>query len=156
MKIPRIYLDTSVIGGCFDEEFQVWSNSLFTDIESGLFKVVTSEIVAAEIADAPEIVQNKYKELLSFGAEILLESDESVSILNEYKRLGILTPKFIDDMNHIALATVADVDIVVSWNFKHIVNYGKIKLFNSVNIALGYKSLSIFSPREVSSYEKDD
>lgn len=155
MKIPRIYLDTSVIGGCFDEEFQVWSNALMNDINNRLFKAVTSEIVAVEIADAPEIVQAKYKELISLGAEALFESDESESILNEYKRLEILTPKFTDDMNHIALATVADVDIVVSWNFKHIVNYGKIKLFNSANIALGYKSLSIFSPREVSSYEKD-
>jgi hypothetical protein len=58
-------------------------------------------------------------------------------------------------MNHIALATVAQVDVVVSWNFKHIVNYGKIRLFNGVNLECGYRTMAIHSPMEVSSYEKE-
>lgn len=55
-------------------------------------------------------------------------------------------------MLHIALATVADIDVLVSWNFKHIVRLDKIRIFNAVNLELGYKQLQIYSPREVTSY----
>lgn len=56
-------------------------------------------------------------------------------------------------MLHIALATVADVDLLVSWNFKHIVRFDKIRLFNAVNLEQGYKPLAIHSPREVTTHE---
>ena len=58
-------------------------------------------------------------------------------------------------MLHIALSTIADVDILVSWNFRHIVRYDKIRQFNAVNLEQGYHILDIYSPREVTSYEKD-
>lgn len=61
MKIPKIYIDTSVIGGCFDEEFQLWSNSLVADLHKGFFQPVVSTIVTAEIKKAPELVQLKYE-----------------------------------------------------------------------------------------------
>ena len=63
--------------------------------------------------------------------------------------VAILTPKFYDDATHIALATLADVDPLVSWNFRHIVHYDKIRLFNAVNLERGYKPIQIYSPREV-------
>lgn len=56
-------------------------------------------------------------------------------------------------MTHIALATIAEVDAIVSWNFRHIVRLEKIRLFNAVNVELGYPVLSILSPREVTTYE---
>jgi hypothetical protein len=55
----------------------------------------------------------------------------------------------------IALATVADVDIVVSWNFRHVVRFEKIRLFNAVNLEFGYKPIQIYSPREVTFYDTD-
>ena len=59
-------------------------------------------------------------------------------------------------MLHIALATVADVDVVVSWNFRHVVRFEKIRrIFNAVNLELGYKPIQIYSPREVTSYDTD-
>jgi len=54
---------------------------------------------------------------------------------------------------HIALATVAEVDVLVSWNFKHILHFNKIRMFNAVNLEQGYKQIQIFSPREVTTYE---
>lgn len=72
-----------------------------------------------------------------------------------YEKNKILTPKFMEDMIHIALATVANVDVVVSWNFKHIVHLDKIRLFNAVNLKMGYKELEIYSPREVTNYEEE-
>ena len=59
-------------------------------------------------------------------------------------------------MLHIAVATVGEVDVVVSWNFKHIVRLDKIQLFNGINIELGYRPLAIYSPREVATYGRED
>jgi len=62
----------------------------------------------------------------------------------------------MNDMLHIALATIAEVDVLVSWNFRHIVRLDKILLFNAVNLEQGYKPLTIFSPREVVSHDTED
>jgi len=155
MKTPRIYIDTSVIGGCFDVEFAPWSNGLMHDFRCGLFHPVLSEVVAVEIHPAPEPVRMQYAELLNLGAEFLVVSDEALDLAAVYEVRGILAPQFRNDMLHIALATVADVDIVVSWNFRHVVRFEKIRLFNAVNLELGYKPIQIYSPREVTSYDTD-
>lgn len=154
MKKLRIYVDTSVIGGCFDEEFVKWSNGLMKDFRLGNFQPILSEIVAIEIGKAPEFVREKYAEILDLGAEYLKVTQESLELAEIYRKNKILTPKFSEDMLHIALATVGNIDIVVSWNFKHIVHYDKIRQFNAVNIELGYKALQIYSPREVANYEE--
>jgi len=155
IKTQRIYLDTSVIGGCFDAEFEVWSNSLLKDINSGIFTGVTSEVVEAEIADAPKNVQEKFIEFLDMNPEVLKINDETLSLVGSYLEYDILPKKFRIDMLHIALATIANVDILVSWNFAHIVRYDKIRQFNAVNLRQGYHFLDIYSPMEVTSYEKE-
>lgn len=155
MKTQRIYLDTSVIGGCFDDEFAIWSNALMKDIAIGLFRGVTSEIVEAEIADAPKNVQEQFLKFLKMNPEVLKISTEAIGLVDIYLEHQILTERFRNDMFHIALSTIADVDILVSWNFRHIVRYDKIRQFNAVNLEQGYHTLDIYSPREVTSYEKD-
>lgn len=149
MKVQRVYTDTSVIGGCFDLEFETWSNGLFHDFRLGLFVPVVSAVVAAEVEDAPEPVRAAYEELVALGAEVLLVTDEALDLADAYLARGVLTPKFYDDATHIALATLADVDLLVSWNFRHIVHYDKIRAFNAVNLERGYKPIQIYSPREV-------
>ena len=149
MKIQRLYIDTSVVGGCFDAEFARWSNGLYEDIQRGIFIPVVSEVTAAEIAEAPEFVQQRYSEILDQGAEILTINEAAFNLADFYQERKILTPKYYDDGLHIALATINEVDLLVSWNFKHIVHYEKIRLFNAVHLELGYKSLQIYSPREV-------
>lgn len=155
MKKQRVYVDTSVIGGCFDDEFAIWSNGLMNDFGQGHFIPVTSDVIAAEIADAPEFVQEKFAELLSFEHEMLTVDNACLELANIYQERQILTPKFHNDGIHIAVATVAEVDVLVSWNFKHIVNFNKIRLFNAVNLEQGYKQIQIFSPREVTTYEDE-
>jgi hypothetical protein len=152
MKKLRVYVDTSVIGGCYDDEFSIWSNGIFKDFRLGNFQSVVSELTAGEIENAPEPVRLKYAELEEIS-EYLTITDESTDLADIYHKRKILTTKFYDDMLHIALATLANVDIVVSWNFKHIVHYDKIGLFNGVNLELGYRTLQIYSPREVTNYE---
>ncbi|HEY0735140.1 MAG TPA: hypothetical protein VGD69_09570 [Herpetosiphonaceae bacterium] len=151
MKIQRVYLDTSVLGGCFDTEFAQWSNGLIADFLRKALHPVVSTIVATELQSAPLPVQMVYKELIELGADVL-DITDTLDLANAYQQRGILTPKFYADGLHIALATVAEVDIVVSWNFKHIVHFDKIRLFNAVNLEHGYKPIYIYSPREVTYY----
>jgi len=155
MKVPRIYIDTSVLGGCFDTEFSRWSNQLLTDIHRGSFAPVLSEIVAAEMPDAPDAVQALYADLIAGNAEFIAVSTEALELADAYQQRGILTSKYYNDGVHIAVATVAEVDLLVSWNFKHIVHFDKIRRFNAVNLERGYKPLQIFSPREVISYDNE-
>lgn len=154
MKKIRVYLDTSVIGGCFDEEFAVSSNGLMKDFRLGHFVPVLSGVVAAEIEGAPTRVQEIYYELIDFGAEIVEVNEEVIRLLGLFRRAKILTEKFEKDMTHIALAIVHKVDILVSWNFKHIVHFDKIRQFNNAGKKAGYDSIAIYSPREVTNYEE--
>lgn len=156
MKSQRIYLDTSVIGGCFDKEFATWSLGLIDDFRKKRFVALISEVVASELEEAPDYVQKIYAELLTLSPEIIQSTPETIQLAGIYQERKILTPKFYDDGLHIALATVSQADILVSWNFKHIVHFDKIRLFNAVNLEMGYRPLQIYSPREVTSYGRDD
>lgn len=156
MKVQRVYTDTSVIGGCFDPEFAPWSNGLMEDFRLGRFIPVVSAVVAAEVEGAPAEVRGVYDELVDLGAEVLLLDDAALDLADAYLTRGVLTPKFYDDATHIALATRAEVDLLVSWNFRHIVHYDKIRAFNAVNLERGYKPIPIYSPREVTHHGEED
>ncbi len=149
MKKQVIYVDTSVIGGCFDDEFKEWSNGILRDFQAGRFTLLMSELVAAEMENAPKDVRKVYDEFRLCTDKIILLTPEAIELADAYIKHHTLTSKYRYDARHIAIATVAGADLVVSWNFKHMVNYGKIQQFNAVNIALGYKPISIYSPREV-------
>ena len=151
---PRVYIDTSVIGGCLDEEFLAWSNRLVREINRGLKVAIISDLTLRELEGAPEPVKRVYAGLSKEYVEIVQLTEESEGLANEYVHQKAVEPQHIVDAQHIAIATVERVDVVVSWNFKQIVNLDKIHLFNSVNIKLGYSPLEIRSPREVV-YEKE-
>lgn len=155
MKIQCIYIDTSVIGGCFDSEFAKWSDGLIQDFRIGSFKPLLSEIIAAEVENAPVQVQKLYEELLALNPEIVRVNNEMADLADAYQKHNILTPKYYDDGLHIAIATVTEADMLVSWNFRHIVRAEKIRLFNAVNLENGYKPIQIYSPREVTIYGAD-
>lgn len=78
--------------------------------------------------------------------------EDAVSLVQCYAERSVLGHRFMNDMLHIVLASIAEVDVLVSWNFKHIVRLDKIRLFNAVNLEQGYKPLAIYSPREVISH----
>ena len=155
MKVLRVYLDTSVLGGCFDTEFERWSTGLIEDFRQGRFQPVLSEVTAAEVLPAPELVRSLYAEVLELGAEVLEVSREALALRTSYEARGVLGHRFGNDMLHIALATIADIDVLVSWNFRHIVRLDKIRLFNAINIEQGYKPLTIYSPQEVTIHGRD-
>lgn len=155
MKKLRVYVDTSVVGGYFDTEFKEWSCALVTDFRAGRYQAVVSNVIGKEVAAAPDFVRDLYAEMLSWPAEVVTVDDEALSLVAQYKAHSVLSERFFEYMLHIALATIAEVDVLVSWNFKHIVRLDKIRLFNAVNMEQGYKPLTIYSPREVVSYERE-
>ena len=100
------------------------------DFATGTFIPLLSDVVAAEIGDAPEAVRRRYDDLLRGEHEFYLVTEEVIELADSYQRRESLTPKFYDDGLHIALASVAEADLLVSWNFRHIVHFDKIRLFN--------------------------
>ncbi len=76
-------------------------------------------------------------------------NEESITLASAYLEDGVVAESSLSDARHIAIATVEQVDILLSWNYKHIVNLNRIRLLNSVNLKLGYPALEIRSPREV-------
>jgi hypothetical protein len=105
---------------------------------------------------APAPVRELYAELLGLSPEVVQVSAETLTLLAHYEARGVLGKRFRNDMLHIALATIAEADVLVSWNFRHIVRLDKIRLFNSVNLEQGYKTLPIHSSREVTTYGTQD
>ena len=152
MSAIRIYADTSVFGGAFDEEFQAASKVFFQQVRSGRFKLVTSALVQEEIEPAPTDVRGLFEGLLDI-VDVVDVSEEAVSLRDAYLESGIVSPQWSDDALHVAIATVAGCALIVSWNFKHIVHFEKIPLYNAVNTLRGYSSIGIFSPLEVIQYE---
>jgi predicted nucleic acid-binding protein len=149
MKRLRIYADTSVFGGCFDEEFADESNRLFEDIEKGKFLLVVSRTTFRELAGAPENVRNVLSQLSSSHVEVVEASAEIDVLRDAYLKAGVVGEASKTDAEHIATASIANVDFVVSWNFKHMVHYEKIHGYHAVNLLHDYKAIEIYSPREV-------
>jgi len=145
----RIYIDTSVIGGYFDDEFQEWSKKLIREFQTGKKTVILSDVTLGELEDAPKHVKQLIGTIPEKFKEIVLLDNESRQLSSLYIREKIVTAKSLLDARHIAVATVNRADILVSWNFKHIVNYKRIRLYNSVNLKYDYPVLEIRTPREV-------
>ena len=145
----RIYIDTSVIGGCEDEEFSKWSNLFFDELREGLKIAVISDLTRRELERVPENVKNILSSLADTSVENVFLTEEAENLAQRYVDNGAVSAKHIVDAQHIAIASLERVDVLVSWNFKQIVNLDRIHAFNSVNLKLGYPILEIRSPKEV-------
>jgi hypothetical protein len=147
----RVYADTSVFGGVFDIEFETPSCEFFDQVRAGRFELVMSDALGAEIARAPAQVATLFDEMLPLADMVAV--DAAVSVLrNAYMTAGVVTPKWEADAQHVALATVHQCRCIVSWNFKHIVHFDKIPLYNGVNLVQGYGTIGINTPAEIIAY----
>jgi hypothetical protein len=146
---------TSVFGGVFDEEFAAASAAFFDQVEEGQFHLLTSALVSAELQDAPEEVQAWFGRFEP-ALELIVVREEVLALRNAYLTAGVVTPRWADDALHVALATVHDAELIVSWNFRHMVNIVRIRGYNAVNLLNGYRTIDIRSPREVISDEEED
>ena len=157
MMSPRdllVYVDASVVGGCEDQEFAADSLALWRRFVDGRYTLVLSAHTLRELEGAPEKVGAHLDEVPEFHQTLLPDSAEATDLAAAYIQHGILGPGSHADALHIALATIGRVDVLVSWNFRHIVNLGRIRLFNAVNLEQGYGVLEIRTPKEVLEYEE--
>ena len=149
MKKLRVYADTSVFGGVFDEEFEQASRSFFASVEQGRFRLVVSALAAEELLGAPLHVRALFDAMPAGQLEYHAITPAMEELRDAYLRADVLPPGSEADALHVAAATVLDADLIVSWNFRHIVNFERIRGFNAVNRLNGYKSIEIYSPLEV-------
>ena len=118
----RVYTDTSVLGGCEDEEFAEHSVRLMESFVRGERVLVLSSLTVQELAAAPAGVRRRLASVPEAHIETLELDAEAKDLAEAYISAGVLTAKMRADAQHIAIATAARVDVLVSWNFKHIVN----------------------------------
>ncbi len=149
----RLYIDTSVFGGYFDEEFSEFTRPLFSRIQNGEFRLLFSEITQDELTPAPEKVQELVRNFKVQNTDFIEINEEAVELATQYITEGVVGQTSFADCLHIALATINRADYLISWNFKHIVNVLRIRGYNSINIKNGYKELEIRSPRDFMNYE---
>jgi predicted nucleic acid-binding protein len=149
----RFYLDTSVFGGVFDIEFEEFTLQLFERIKLGKVTCVYSDLVKAELVKAPSRVRNYFNELPKENLEKVEITDEILALASKYIQEKVVGETSFDDCIHIATATINKADILVSWNFKHIVNVYRIRGYNSINIRMNFPALEIRSPKEIIDYE---
>ena len=153
MHRQRIYVDTSVIGGCFDPEFAADSLALIEMARKGEITLLTSALLAKELADAPAAVRAVMSSLPDDVRETVVTTEEIQSLLRAYMEARVVNHESEDDALHVAIATVHRADLIVSWNFKHFVNVERIRRFNVVNLQQGFHPVDIRSPKEVIRHE---
>ncbi|HEV2348641.1 MAG TPA: hypothetical protein VG028_02230 [Terriglobia bacterium] len=156
MSFLRVYTDSSVLGGCRDVEFQADSLRLVEWARRGEITLLFSEITLRELEAAPSEVKEILSGLPLDCREFVPLTTEILTLRDAYIRAGVVNPQWLNDAAHVAVATVAQADAIVSWNFKHIVRLEKIRGYNQVNESLGYGSLIIITPREVRLDEQDN
>jgi len=155
MKRQRIYIDTSIVGGFYDAEFEKETKLLFQQLENKEVVFVISDLLREELKSAPEYVRNLLNQYSDDNFEIIALTDEAEELANKYIADNVVGKTSLDDCKHIALATIYKVDILASWNFKHIVNLTRIKGYNGVNLKNGYQTLEIRNPKDLINYGKE-
>ncbi len=154
MRPLRVYVDTSVFGGVHDDEFRVASERFFKAVRDGRFSILTSQPVATEIGRAPGNVQATF-DAYAADAELLDSTEEADFLSEAYMSAEVVPAASRVDALHVALASVARADLVVSWNFKHMVQLRRIHAFHAVNLVHGYPLIEIRSPLEVTDDEDE-
>jgi len=148
----RIYIDTSVVGGYFDDEFTDVTQLLFHRwVEGGVIFVV-SDLLDLELLNAPPRVRSLFDEIPVGTFERIEFNYDAEDLAQNYIKAGVVGTTSLEDCRHIALASINKVDVLASWNFKHIVNLERIKGYNSVNLRMGYALLEIRSPKDLIHY----
>ena len=153
MKIPKVYLDTSIFNLALDDknpDKKELTRQLFAAIKAGKYEVFISDIVMLEVNEAPPEIAGKLKELIAdLDPEEIIAEREVYELAKKYIEQGIIPARYEDDALHIAVASVNNLDVIISWNFEHIVKYKTKTETAGVNSIMGYKSIEIYSPQEV-------
>jgi len=149
-KTRRVYVETSVISGMFDSNDHPAKAQPFWDaVDDGKIRIVLSDVLEDEIKHSPQHVRDYYAKIQASQIERIVSTDETNRLAAVYVAARIVSSKHLTDSKHVALAAVARVDALVSWNCKHIVNHNRIDIYNDLNEALGYPRIEIQTPDNI-------
>jgi predicted nucleic acid-binding protein len=151
--IKSAYLDTSVFGGYFDEEFSDNTVPFFERILDERIQIFISKLLIAELAGAPDEVKELFKSIPQEQLTFVELTEEARLLANKYIEENVVGSTSRADCQHIAMATLAKADVLVSWNFKHIVNLDRIRGYNGINLLMGYSTIEIRTPKEIERYD---
>ena len=157
MRIPRIYLETSIFNFVFADDApdkKTDTLKLFEEIKAGKYEPFTSVHVVEELKRDKTSKSDKMQDLIDdYGITVLKSTVDIEKLADVYITENMIPAKYADDALHIATASVAGLDIITSWNFKHIVKVKTITLTESINLKYGDKMILINSPTEVIEHE---
>jgi predicted nucleic acid-binding protein len=148
--VKRVYVESSVVSGMFDKNDHPKRAKPFWDaVFSGKIRIVVSDVVIGEVKDAPPHVQDFYDTIPKSQIDRIVLTDESRRLAGVSPAAHIITTKHLTDCKHVALATIARADAIVSFNCTHIVNDNRIDWYNDINEAFGLPRIAILTPDEV-------
>jgi len=146
-EVKRVYVDTSVVGVVADEESKQLQTKPFWDaVRNGEIMIVVSGVLESELEGAPQHVRDFFDSIPESQIERVVSTDESDTLAERYIAEKVVGESNLNDCKHVALATICNADVLVSWNCKHIVNVERGKGYNSVNEKLGYPRIEIRTP----------
>jgi len=148
-KVKRVYVDNTVVSGMFDYHLpeRVKHTKLFWDaVQRGEFVIIVSDVLADEAVRAPKHVRNFFDDLPKIQIKRIDSTDESDNLAMQYVGANVITKNHINDCKHIAIATIARADAVVSWNQGDMVNPHRIPRYNEVNEKQGHQKITILTP----------
>ncbi len=151
--IKSAYLDTSVFGGYFDDEFSDNTVPFFERIIDERIQIFVSRLLIAELAGAPDEVRELLNQIPREQQVFVELTEEARKLANKYISENVVGRTSRVDCQHIAMATLAKADVLVSWNFKHIVNLDRIRGYNGINLLMGYNTIEIRTPKEIERYD---
>src|SRR5680860_419169 len=149
-------MDTSVVGGYFDDEFSEDTIPFFKRVKNGEIALIVSDLLKVELLRAPEFVKELLKSIPEENQKRIKLTQEAIDLADKYIDAKVVGRTSRADCQHIAMATICNADVLVSWNFKHIVNLERIRGYNGVNYQNGHKMIEIRTPKEIERYEKED
>jgi predicted nucleic acid-binding protein len=157
VRIQKIYLETTVFNFYFDNDApdkRIDTLRLFQEIEWGKYEPYTSDHVIEELLEASEPKQSAMLNLITrYNIIVLPDSSEAEHLAALYVSEGIIPKKYSADALHIAITTVNNLDVIVSYNFRHIVKMKTITMTEFINLRERYHKIGIYSPTEVIKYE---
>jgi predicted nucleic acid-binding protein len=153
-RILRVYVDGCAVGGAFNKRLAKETRPFWNAVLNGEIIIIASDILEKELKKAPKRARDFFYSLPQPQVEMVVSTNESDTLAEKYIAENVVGETSLDDCKHIALATLAHADVLVSWNFRHIVNKTRIDGYNSVNLKLGYRLTDIRTPYEVINDEK--
>ena len=152
----RVYIDTSVVGGYFDNEFSKETIPFFERVKDGDLIIIVSDILEAELFRAPEFIKEVLKSIPEEYIEYARLTPEATELADKYIEAKVVGKTSRADCQHIAIAKLTNADVLVSWNFKHIVNLDRIRGYNGINYQNGHKMIEIRTPKELTKYGNEE